>query len=201
MSNPTMQQTTSKPTLNADILRLIAEAANGIRKDAVWFVVRVDGTTGKLDYEIKTSDPGQPADAVVIPCQTTLKQEDRPHMNEIKCKAKKKDGSMVDGDLLFAEVNGNKERCDAAFWSESAVEKFLIPYYASVAGDEAVAEIAQLLRDFHGAADIYALGHLPKSEYTPSRGSVLSKHIAVLTPLKENGNKLTFIPIDEYRKR
>jgi hypothetical protein len=189
----------AKPQLTADLLRDIAEAANGIRKHEIWFVVK--DVAGTLVYTIAKTDPGNPADAIVIPCLTKLKNE-RPQMIEIKCKARKLDGTIIDGNLL--NVEGTTDECDATFWSESAVEKFLIPYYASVAGDEAIQQLLDLLDDFHHKASVYALGHLPKSEYTSGGGtrnaSGIEKHFAVLTDETEDGT-LKFVPLDQFRKK
>lgn len=79
------------------------------------------------------------------------------------------------------------DRCDAVFWSESAVEKFLFPYYASKGMWDAahiLTRISQLWYGFVPGPDEtpspltgvlgedtdpipFAMAHIPTSEYVP----------------------------------
>jgi hypothetical protein len=57
------------------------------------------------------------------------------------------------------EVTDFTKLADSAFWTEAAVEKFVLPYYAHVAGVEA----ADKLRKAFNRDDVYAILHLPLS--------------------------------------
>lgn len=167
-----------KPTLHFEILRRIAETASGRRYQDTWYMV-TENEPGKFKISTLISDPGEVSDAVVIHC-AAWRQPQGPQVTE---------AWIVSGDhrvdLLSVNVpahDGYPARegvaADAVFWSASAVEKFLVPYYASVCGDDAPAVVEKLVSIFvppdsperHGpnraaAVTSFAVIHLPSSEY------------------------------------
>lgn len=70
------------------------------------------------------------------------------------------------------------QTADAAFWSLAAVEKFLLPYYASFKDSGTYAQ--QLLAEF-AKPEVVAILHLPNSEPTIARG-VDNEFFAVVAP-------------------
>jgi hypothetical protein len=88
-------------------------------------------------------------------------------------------------DLLRIRYQGKEVAADSVFWTQSAVEKFLVPYYASVAAARA-AEVVRVILEmlgrpcWHaepGEADlteyqVFALVHLPQSEYVEGEDPV-----------------------------
>jgi hypothetical protein len=153
---------------NANLLRRIAEHASGMRSLRLWY--RVDGD----DFTVHLSKPGG---AVVIPSETPEVGK-RPDVTYAYIGIGEKPNYKL---MNLREIPGHGT-ADAVFWSESAVEKFLIPYYASVAGAGAARAICRILRSFYGTADgcakaggsgwtdVFALVHIPTSEYV--EGSV-----------------------------
>jgi hypothetical protein len=154
-----------RPKLNSLQLRRIAEWASGDRDEAFEFVVDPDGKVSK-------KKPGEvaPPDSVTIPVWTPLRDPDRPELIEASVQAK---GAAKPVDLLNLKTKDGTPlgRADSVFWTESAVEKFVIPYYASVYGWEAGAKISALLEAFepsksgNDATQVFAMAHIPKSEY------------------------------------
>ncbi|HET6763657.1 MAG TPA: hypothetical protein VFH27_08290, partial [Longimicrobiaceae bacterium] len=176
-------------------LRLIAEAASGIRGMPVHFVAMEDGTVREVlhpehpDHPVHPTPPargdaGDPKGIVppplempvVVPAFTEDVLPAKPPLDFAAIRAL---GVAERIDLL--DLPGGLGAADAVFWSESAVEKFLIPYYASVYGNQAALAVGDILEAFHGDRGdggthggprltdpdglTYAMAHLPKSEY------------------------------------
>jgi len=153
--------------MNFEILRKIAETASGMRETDLWFVVKDEKFTWQL------SEPRDaPEGAVVIPVAKT------PDPGPLVTEARISDAAGPGINLMEVKVPargpypGGTYPADAVFWSVSAVEKFLLPYYASVYGDqapEAVATVLAILRPPADGARLepapYAIAHLPSSEY------------------------------------
>lgn len=75
-----------------------------------------------------------------------------PEVLEVTVRVRLPDGTTRTETLDGAEV-------DALFWTRSAVEKFVLPYYAGAQGLERAARVAA---EFSGEG-VYALAHLPDS--------------------------------------
>jgi hypothetical protein len=162
-----------KPKVTFQILREIAETASGMRGDDLYFVIR-DG-----DPVIRPSKTPvqEDDDTVVIHCDPTPK--DPPSTVRFASIGVQK-GKMVN--LMSVTVPtegfhpGGTYAADAVFWSVSAVEKFLVPYYASAYGDKGP-EMAKAVLDLllpesagNGKARVegeapFAVAHLPSSEF------------------------------------
>lgn len=166
-------------------LRLIAEAASGSRGQQVDFVARPDGTIEETKHPAKEPPPG----SVVIPVFTMDKVPNKPKLNLAEIQAE-----GVSQPINLLDLPNGLGPADAVFWSESGVEKFLIPYYASVYGNQAALAVGDLLEAFHGDrgdgtgvqvtppdVQTYALAHIPKSEYVLIGGeSDVGRDIAVI---------------------
>lgn len=164
--------------LNFQMLRQIAESASGMRDRDLWFVV--DGES----FEIFLEEPVVPAGTVMIPVTAVKDPESTVQVAAIS------DGNAP-VNLMEVPVPAippypaGSYAADAVFWSISAVEKFVLPYYASVYGDgapEKVRVVLDLLRD-PAALGLtqpfpFAIAHLPSSEYTPvaSDTGTISQH-------------------------
>jgi hypothetical protein len=147
---------------NARLLRRIAEAADGLREQEVWFVSDLkdsklkehktnEGDAEALKKKHDTDTGSVDRHAVLGPCFT---------VNKIK-KTK-----VID---VLWRVKGTRDaptlepELDSLFWSESAIEKFLLPYYTSTQGLEAAQNIWKAFDD----EKVLAIGHLPKSDSDP----------------------------------
>lgn len=137
----------------AQELRLMAEAADGMRGEDLVLISknRDDGSGVVLDV-IPEKDLDSALHKELLKCRTDLKVGNPPTIEHIKIKAKdnQKEESLLD-------------RCDALFWTESAVEKFVIPYYVGVLGLHSTVEVWRAFDD----PKVYALAHLPRSVMEP----------------------------------
>ena len=167
--------------MNFELLRKVAETASGMRNEDLWFIVKDDTFTW-----VKV-DPGKVPGASVI----HVAKVDDPM--PLVTAAFISDAAGPGINLMEVVVPaigaypGGVYPADAVFWSISAVEKFLLPYYASVYGDqapEAVSRVLDILRPPIGAPVLdptpYAIAHLPDSEYvglpnTDNDGSIEGK--------------------------
>lgn len=130
----------------ATMLRRVAQAADGMREKDFYFVI------SERAFQIVDAEPSSPpANSIVIKCHT----ENRVNRPVPRI-------TVTAPNSLPKEIAG----ADALFWSESAMEKFLLPYYASLAGVDAIVEVARLTQAYLDS-DVYGLVHLPKSDYVP----------------------------------
>jgi hypothetical protein len=139
-----------KAVIHFEILRRIAETASGMRYDNLWFEV-TGGRGGKVIVH-RAPPEKLPRGSVVIECNAWK----RPGVPEVDhAQIGSGDRRM---DLLNVPVPVEDRpqgwdgplthRADAVFWSAAAVEKFLVPYYASTYGDLAAKAVEQLLNVF-----------------------------------------------------
>ncbi len=210
---------TTQPVLDSRQLRKIAEAVSGFRSEKQYWIVLTQGEDGELDYAVEATEPAPRADAVILPCRTP-KEADRPHVVSATIRAQ--EGPEVN--LLDLTVDGDPDdglhTADAVFWGESSIEKFAVPYYASVYGSEAGEAVTALLDSYNGAAasragaagaepnavEAYALVHMPRSEYIELDGSsggaarrARSDRFAVLALDRATGRHRV-IPLEEPRR-
>jgi hypothetical protein len=210
----------AQPVLDSMQLRKIAEAVSGYRGTPRYWLVLTAGADGGLAYEIAPTDPGYRPDAVVIPCQTP-KEADRPRVVSATIRAA--GGPEIDLlDLRLEDDEGDVVyKADAVFWGESSVEKFVVPYYASVYGADAGDAVTELLDTYNGVSadagqtrdgetnvtEAYGLVHIPRSEYIelddpPARRVEASRHqrFAVLGVDRQTGAHRV-VTVEAYRKR
>jgi hypothetical protein len=149
MSNPTIK-------VKAGTLRRAAEAADGLRGKNVYLLVGVD----TFEAVERLPDP-VPEDVFIIACRT----EDhpvsgRPDLLELKA---------VTQQGLQTKVQELKDAYDAVCWRESAIEKFVQPYYARLYGVDAPVRLG-LLQEAWRDPRVFAVAHLPKSEPFETEG-------------------------------
>lgn len=180
-----------KPNLTFETLRLIAESASGMRNQDLWFVVTGDPAT----YTWSSTCVHAGADTEVI--HVAAVPDPAPTVN---CAVIGVPGGEP-VDLLGITIKpvaphpGGTYAADAVFWSVSAVEKFLVPYYASVYGDQGpeMAKAVLQLMGVDGARDAaervegetpFAVAHLPSSEYVgePEADPSFVPRLAALHP-------------------
>ena len=132
--------------LTAGDLRRLAEAVDGIRDVPAYVVWGKDGP-------VITKNPPAPED-VIFECMTKSTKPDRTKLRSISL-----DPAVVTPDgKPMADVAG---KFDAMFWSESAVQKFVLPYYMHVGTAD---EVSRVLRAFNHAT-VAAMLHLPDSTH------------------------------------
>jgi hypothetical protein len=105
-----------KRLLTADELRKLAEAVDGIRDRSAYLVWTASG-----EPQAKTSL--DPDDELIVECETRNAAPERQSFRSI----------MLDPPMLDEKGNPVTDlpaKYDAMFWSEAAVEKFVLPYYA-----------------------------------------------------------------------
>jgi hypothetical protein len=149
-------------------LRRAAEAAASFRNQEVYLVVDDQG------WSIREERPDDPEGKAVIPIRSPGKEPAAPPPVQVAQIGV--DRTKPPADLLNLKDPQGKPLgpADAVFWTSAAVEKFLVPYYASVYGDQSPKKLTDLInilgtvRDPSpgpNAGDAFAVAHMPKSEY------------------------------------
>jgi hypothetical protein len=189
-------------------LRALAEWAGSLRGRTAFLAYDAAPVARDTLGEERISripDPGRhPASRIVFPVHTPVEVPGRPKPVSVTLQAE--DGSTVD--LL------HDTRADAAFTSTGAVEQFLTPYYASVRGRLAPAELRRIFRAWQdpeealagvgvrsveaegdGSEATLAMVHLPRSDWdTESGGEAVAAspldHLGVLRRGAEGGLRL-----------
>lgn len=190
-------------TMTYQDLRRMAECAASYRDGEVWIVFDEKG------WRVATTEPKHRPGQQVIPCNNAGKGpgKEPPKVSAAFIQANES-GQPVD--LLHLKRTNKKTGkvedlgpADAVFWSAAAVEKFVVPYYASVYADEAPGKLEKIIRVLGTVhkpsgsstggetAEPFALAHMPKSEYVQVEGA-----FAVLA--KTSSGEHVAIPITEY---
>jgi hypothetical protein len=159
-------------TLNYQELRMMVEAAASYRDQEVYLVVDEKG------WSIQPQRPDPPGGKAVIPCKSPGRPTARPSVGYARIGIDPTDPDKA-ANLLELEPGNPNSRADAVFWTPAAVEKFLVPYYASVYGDQAPKKLTALI-DILGAVrdpsanagEAFAVAHMPKSEYVQLDGGL-----------------------------
>ena len=154
-------------------LRSLAEYASGVRtheKPVVWLAAYAGG-------HIEEVENGNPRPGALV--VGTVVDEGKGNRKSVEYAWI---GQHENGDeavnLLDFGYAGKQRHGDSVFWTQSAVEKFLVPYYASVAGGHAARQVEALLKLLGSTVtvrqtgklapvegEVFALIHLPQSEY------------------------------------
>jgi hypothetical protein len=195
-----MSTAPSYPVLNAHQLRMLAEFASSQRKvggDPFYGVAVPDpdvmGPEFKLEI-VSTLAEGQ----VPLFEIDTFEVEARPKPTEVTFK--------VDG-MTMANM---AHEYDAVFWSESAVEKFVFPYYASKSLWETAAVLEKLSMYWYGQippdTDVgegesvfarflveppFAIAHTPDSDYRSLESDL---HLLVRDGDRVRAHRLSDLP-------
>jgi hypothetical protein len=194
----------AKPTLNSTHLRQMAEMADGMRgmpylaanAEQIWMAVA----------------PSEDPDVLSIPVDVPDTVKRRRTITQITVTLD--DGREV---ALFPQTGHVP---DAIFWTESAVQKFLVPYYAAKhASDRRVDRVIRTLLDvFNGkkkkeephapapagaaaagedpVVEVFAMAHLPKSEYTGETDPALA--LGSLAVLHAEGEEVRMESVPVY---
>lgn len=179
-------------------LRRMTECAASYDGPA-WIVIDETG------WRVETNKPAEKAGQVLIPYNNNRGKKPQKQVPEVvTASMQPKDGAAVD--LLSLTYKDQKlGPADAVFWSQAAVEKFVVPYYASVYADEAPGKLENIINVLgtvntpsgtYGTGETlepFALAHMPKSEYVQVEGA-----FAVLAKTSAGGQ--VAVPITEYLK-
>lgn len=185
-----------KPNITFVTLRQIAESASGMRDQDLWFVVTGEpGEPAKYTWSTTPVHAGDDTEVIFVAAV-------KDFVSTVDCAMVGVPGHKP-VDLLGITIKpiaphpGGTYAADAVFWSVSAVEKFLVPYYASVYGDrgpdmaKAVMDVLLLgIESEEGGEGMveggrpFAMAHLPSSEYVgePDMEINFVPRLAVLHP-------------------
>jgi hypothetical protein len=172
-------------------LRMAAEWASAVRDCQLNFAY--DPGTGHMVLHNAGTGPTLPV--------LTRSFTSRPRVKEVEF--------SVPSELPAAGISPpilklSGDKVSALFWSESAVEKFLVPFYASIAADDAPRFLDRLFDAWYGypadAVQVCAiallLGRRPPAENTP-----LSLARTVGLVCLEGGTTLRLRTLDEFTER
>jgi hypothetical protein len=175
-------------TLNAEILRRVAETASGYRYRPTWIkLYRNPGAQG--GYRICADEnplaATDTADLAILVQPVDYQEPPQVDTAIIRCGTREIDLLDVNADRTLGFADDGPQRADAVFLSLSAVEKFMTPYYASTYGDDGgrmVTAIIEKMKSARPATDdpgsasdqdpdlAFAIVHLPSSEYVIEAG-------------------------------
>lgn len=172
-------------TMTYQDLRKMAECASSYRGLPVWMVIDDEGWHVALREPTGKEREGKTVIACMNPESSPRPMVTFAMIGAGTPGAREEGAAMVN--LLDLENVGDRvgvpvTQADAVFWSESAVEKFVVPYYASVYGnraDKEISEILDVLDDMRkgaqgawtGEDQAFGLAHMPKSEYVQVGGT------------------------------
>lgn len=136
--------------INANDLRRLAETADGMRGVDVALIVR-----NKVPMVV-TAGGEQPGDTVCFSMRTTdlNPAAERPDVVHVHLPIENK---TID---LPSESPDDSKKYDALFWSESAIFKFVMPYYSHEMTPAEYTAMAKNLTD----PSVVAAAHNPKSD-------------------------------------
>jgi len=146
---------------------MIAEAVDGVRDTKAYVV------WGRTGPEVRTQL--EPGDDVMVECETDNAVKRRARLAAITL-----DPAVTDG--AGRPVTDIATRYDAMFWSESAVEKFVLPYYMRY---RTPAEVGRIRGAFDHPS-IYAMVHPPASG------------VLLMTSIRSKGKSLEALTLEEF---
>lgn len=182
----------TKPVIDFDILRRVAETASSYRYEDTWFAVRYDAA-GNVVIEPHHTKPACPEEECELYHVQKVKYGRPPAVTMAFIASEQAPVDLLKVAVPPQQMHpGGTYAADAVFWSVSAVEKFLVPYYASVYGDDAVNVVQDLLNILRpemagdgaeNTAPAFAIAHLPNSEYVtlPAETAHLPRLFALRT--------------------
>lgn len=168
-------------------LRMAAEWASAVRDED--FYTRYDPRTGRIVA-------GGTGAAAVTTRTTALAR--RPTVNKVTVQVRPERGAAP----VTFRLQG--DAASAMFWGESAVEKFLLSYYASAAADDAAGFLSRLLGAWYGyparVVQVCALVHLCGTRH-PAKGTPLSLEGTVGLLCLEEGKRLLLWTLSDFEAR
>lgn len=153
--------------VSSTLLRRLAEAADGHRGSNHWLVFSTDEEdlekgkghyikAHKKDADADGDLPSNPKRHRVGPFFTESWGKDRNRkLDGLVVHTSKKDGTGKKDETFQGD------QLDSLFWSESVIDKILIPYYVGIYG----LDYGKQIREAFNKPEVYALTHLPGSEY------------------------------------
>jgi hypothetical protein len=155
-------------SIPAELLRRVAEAADGHRGQDYWFVFSVDEEdhpNGRRRHFVSRGFERK------VDTDPDIEASSRRHrIGPFRTPAwgNKRERTMT-GLTVRSRRNNQAERThnlspgalDSIFWTESAIDKFLIPYYVRIHGWAYGADLHAAFNE----PEVFALTHLPGSEY------------------------------------
>jgi len=140
-----MTTTTETPTLNANQLRYLAEKADGLRDRPLALVI--DGQ-GRVDV-VPEAEAGQ--DTVLLKLATEPRGPGVAGTAKIHLRW---------NDRTYGGPSSKLDAADAVFVTQSAIEKFLLPYYMRF---KSGAQVQALENTLYNDAGVAAAIHIPPS--------------------------------------
>lgn len=188
----------SIPALDYTQLRLLAECTAGYAKERVHFVFTQpqDGQSGPATLELHRGDAELEPTSVLVPATGGAERFPANAVTLGTTTARPAEAGD-DGSYPFAAGD-----CDAVFWSDAAVQKFVFPYVASCGGSQGAAALGQLQRAWNDyptdQVTVYALAHLTRFALnTPIR---LGNAFAVVYA-EAGSSTLAMLPVEDFLAR
>jgi|GEM_PF-1529360 len=156
----------ARVTISANDLRALAEAADGYRDTAVYVVIdpAADESGARHPYRLVRADSLSDNDIVLeLYTESKPKFETRTPSFELESNPK----------VVIYRADGTEDKrglagCDAVFTSLSAVEKFVVPYYARM---RSLGAVDKARESFACDPRALAILHLPDSVDETARES------------------------------
>lgn len=150
--------------ISAALARRLAAAASGFPNgQTVWFTARHEpDASGSYQVSapivsgIRPAEPGDSAFGLFGPYQTPVPGHPAKRADVVRVVLHLSNGTSID--LPAGDA-------DCVFWTAAAIEKFAVPYYASLGN----LELAVRIRDEFNRADVVAMDHGPNTEYDMRR--------------------------------
>jgi len=172
-------------------LRMAAEWASAVRDQQLNFAY--DAGSGHMVLE-------SPGTAPTLPV-LTRSFTSRPLVREVEFSVPLE---LPGSGLSSPTIALPGDRVSALFWSESAVEKFLVPFYASIAADDAPRFLGRLFDAWYGyPADVVQVCAIAclLGRQAPAEGTPLSLARTVGLVCVEGGTSLRLLTLDEFTER
>jgi hypothetical protein len=157
----------SVPDVPTDVLRKAAEAADGRRSVNLSLCeVFVAGSTTDTECAVLDADElaeMQRTGRYIRTILTLRKNHSMAHrVDELRSTVT---FTTPDGTTLQIPA---ERKADAIFWSEAAVEKFVLPYYARMSNTEAYQALVHIYNS--STERVWGLTHYPTSQYGTLKG-------------------------------
>jgi hypothetical protein len=172
-------------------LRMAAEWASAVRDQQLNFAY--DAGTGHMVLRDSGTGPTLPV--------FTRSYTSRPVVKEVEFSVP---SGYPASDISSPTLRVSGDQASALFWSESAVEKFLVPFYASVAADDAPRFLGRLFDAWYGyPADVVQVCAIAclMGRQPPAKGTPLSLARTVGLVCLEGGSRLSLLTLDEFTER
>jgi hypothetical protein len=175
------------PKVNARELRKLTESLAGVRGKPVFLVVR--------GGELAVVDEREDTDQLVLTCETPVDVQRTSQVNGVELTITT---TALGGPSTETQAVQIEKPFDALFFSESAVDKFVVNYYSGLFSPT---EMERFLARYNQAT-VYAVAHLPKS--IPEVLEARELPIELLAPDSDSPQaevRMKFISFREFLQR